>query len=57
MTKVEEQGKGLGNWPAGAGVCAAASPGPGRKRREKLPSAERRFGDPMAQNRSPGSIG
>ena len=54
MTKVEEQGKGLGNWPAGAGVCAAASPGGGGQRREESSSAEEQVGDPMAKNKTSG---
>ena len=36
---------------------AAASPGSDRKRRRDLPSAEKKFGDSMAKDRSPGSIG
>ena len=39
------------------GVRAAASPGSDRKRRRNLPSPEKKFGDHMAKNRSPGSIG
>jgi hypothetical protein len=39
------------------GVCAAASPGGGGQRREAFSSAGEQVGDPMAKDKSLGSIG
>jgi hypothetical protein len=39
---------------AGPGVCAAASPGSGKQKREAFPSDEEQVGDPIAKIKKPG---